>query len=73
MTLPHQAEKVEEFTGTSTTRLRCEKTKVQICLVKTQDNSRWGLFPTFGHRTDMPGVLHSGESRLNCCRGRTDL
>jgi len=42
MTLPHQAEKVEEFTGTSTTRLRCEKTKVQICLVKTQDNSRWG-------------------------------
>jgi len=42
MTLPHQAEKLEEFIGTSTTRLRCEKTKVQICLVKTQDNSRWG-------------------------------
>lgn len=44
MTLPHQAEKLEEFTGTSTTRFRCEKTKDHICLVKTQDNSKWGAF-----------------------------
>uniref|UniRef100_K3ZFR7 Uncharacterized protein n=1 Tax=Setaria italica TaxID=4555 RepID=K3ZFR7_SETIT len=53
MTLPHQAEKLEEFTGTSTTRLRCEKSK--FVWLKNKLTAGVGLFPALGHRTGMPG------------------